>query len=77
LAIATSLDALAAGVSMPCLNVPPLLSSAIIGGVAFTLSVVGGLAGRELGSLFRRSAHLLGGAVLIAIGIKILLSSLG
>lgn len=77
LAVATSLDALAAGVSMPCLNVPVLEASAVIGGVAFCLSLAGGLAGRGLGTLCQRFAHLLGGSVLIAIGVKILLSALG
>lgn len=77
LALATSLDALAAGVSMPCLAVPPLEASAVIGGVAFCLSLAGGLAGRGLGALCQRFAHLLGGGVLIGIGVKILLSALG
>lgn len=77
LALATSLDALAAGVSMPCLAVPPLKAAAVIGGTAFCLSLAGGLAGRGLGALCRRLARLLGGGVLIGIGVKILLSALG
>ena len=73
LAIATSIDALAVGVSMAFMNVPVLLSAVVIGLVAFGLSVVGGLAGRRLGALFQRRAELVGGLVLVGIGIKILL----
>ena len=72
LAIATSIDALAVGVSMSFMNVPVLLSAVVIGVVAFVLSVVGGLAGRRLGALFQRRAELVGGLVLVGIGIKIL-----
>ena len=72
LAIATSIDALAVGVSMAFMKVDVLFSSIIIGIVAFVLSVVGGLAGRRLGSLFQQRAELVGGLVLIGIGIKIL-----
>ena len=72
LAIATSIDALAVGVSMAFMAVPVLASAVVIGVVAFALSVVGGLAGRRLGSLFQKRAELVGGLVLIAIGVKIL-----
>ena len=72
LAIATSIDALAVGVSMAFMRVDVLFSAIIIGIVAFVLSVVGGLAGRRLGSLFQQRAELVGGLVLIGIGIKIL-----
>ena len=72
LAIATSSDALAVGVSMAFMRVDVLFSAIIIGIVAFVLSVVGGLAGRRLGSLFQQRAELVGGLVLIGIGIKIL-----
>lgn len=76
LAVATSIDALAVGVSMAFMPVDILLSAAIIGVVAFCLSVVGGLAGRRLGSLFQQRAELVGGLVLIAIGAKILIEHL-
>ena len=72
LAIATSIDALAVGVSMAFMRVDVLFSAIIIGIVAFVLSLVGGLAGRRLGSLFQQRAELVGGLVLIGIGIKIL-----
>ena len=72
LAIATSIDALAVGVSMAFMEVNILLSAIVIGVVAFCLSVAGGLAGRKLGGLFQQRAELVGGLVLIGIGIKIL-----
>ena len=72
LAVATSIDALAVGVSMAFMRVNILLSAVVIGVVAFVLSVVGGLVGRRLGGLFQRRAELVGGLVLIGIGVKIL-----
>lgn len=76
LAVATSIDALAVGVSMAFMEVDILLSAAVIGVVAFCLSVVGGLAGRKLGGIFRQRAELAGGLILIAIGVKILVEHL-
>lgn len=76
LAIATSIDALAVGVSMAFMEVNILLSAVVIGVVAFCLSVVGGLAGRKLGGLFQQRAELVGGLVLIGIGVKILVEHL-
>lgn len=77
LAIATSIDALAVGVSMAFMpGVEILPAAALIGAVAFVLSVMGGLLGKRLGGLFRQRAELAGGIVLIAIGIKILMEHL-
>lgn len=76
LAIATSIDALAVGVSMAFMEVNILLSAIIIGVVAFILSVIGGLAGRRLGGLFQQRAELVGGLVLIGIGVKMLIEGL-
>ena len=76
LAVATSIDALAVGVSMAFMAVPVLASAAVIGVVAFVLSLVGGLVGKRLGGLFQRRAELVGGLVLIAIGVKILIEHL-
>ena len=76
LAVATSIDALAVGVSMAFMAVPVLASAAVIGVVAFALSLAGGLAGKRLGALFQRRAELAGGLVLIAIGVKILIEHL-
>ena len=76
LALATSVDALAVGLSMAFLTVDILLAALVIGGVAFLLSVAGGLAGRWLGGVFQRRAGIAGGLVLIGIGVKILLEHL-
>lgn len=73
LAVATSLDALAVGVSVTFLHVELWIAAAVIGGVAFSVSLLGSLAGRQLGRGFHRTAGCLGGGVLIVIGIKILL----
>lgn len=72
LAVATSIDALAVGVSMAFMEVNILVSALIIGVVAFVLSLAGGLLGKKLGTLFQKGAQVAGGCVLIGIGIKIL-----
>lgn len=73
LALATSIDALAVGVTLAFDNsVNILLSAAAIGVVAFLMAMLGGLLGRKLGQLFQRRATLLGGLVLVGIGLKIL-----
>lgn len=73
LALATSIDALAVGVTFAFDETVHILPAcAVIGAVAFVLSMAGGLLGRRLGDLFRRRATLAGGVVLIAIGLKIL-----
>ena len=77
LAVATSIDALAVGVSMAFMKVDIFLSAGVIGLVAFGMSVAGGLVGRRLGGLFQRRATLAGGVVLIGIGVKILVEHLG
>lgn len=76
LAVATSIDALATGVSAAFMSMPLWISCGVIGVVAFVLSVVGALAGNYLGERFQRFAGLLGGIVLIGIGVKFLLQSL-
>ena len=77
LALATSIDALAVGVTLAFDNsVNILLSAAVIGAVAFALAMLGGLLGRKLGQLFQRRATLLGGIVLVGIGGKILMEHL-
>lgn len=78
LAVATSIDALAVGVSMAFLqHVNILWAALVIGGVAFAFSLAGGLLGRRLGCLFQKRAELAGGLVLIGIGFKILGEHLG
>ncbi|MGE4294535.1 MAG: manganese efflux pump MntP family protein [Campylobacterales bacterium] len=72
LAIATSVDALAAGFTLPLLQVPFWVSIAVIGAVTFALSTIGTLIGCRVGVHWEAKAEILGGVILIAIGLKIL-----
>ncbi len=74
LALATSLDALAAGVSLAYLGQELLPSALVIGAVAFVLSAVGGLLGQSVGCRLHRWADLAGGMALIGLGVKVLLT---
>lgn len=76
LAIATSIDALAAGVTLPALEAPPTLSLALIGVATFVLSSVGGFLGARLGRHLGRKLEIAGGLALIGIGIKTLVDHL-
>jgi putative Mn2+ efflux pump MntP len=71
-AIATSIDAAAAGVTLAFLEQPVILTCAIIGVVTFLLSSAGVLLGGVLGAAAGKHAELLGGLVLIGLGCKIL-----
>ena len=73
LAIATSIDAFAVGITLALLNDPILISALIIGIVAFLFSIVGVFLGRKLGDYIGDKFQILGGVILILIGIKILL----
>lgn len=73
LAVATSLDALAVGVSLPALRAEPLLALAMIGGVTFLFSAAGAALGRFLGQRLGRAVEVAGGVGLIAIGIHIVI----
>lgn len=73
LAIATSIDALAVGITLGLIQLPLLLSVSIIGIVTFLLCFAGFLLGKKLGSFFEGKVEILGGIVLILIGSKILL----
>lgn len=75
-AIATSIDALAVGVTFAFLDVPVLLAAGIIGAVAFLCSAVGVKLGSVFGAKHRSKAEIAGGAVLILLGIKILAEGL-
>lgn len=72
LAVATSIDALAAGISLALNDNPLLPSIMIIGLTTFVLSVAAVLSGRHLGVLFQKRATAIGGVVLILLGFKIL-----
>jgi len=76
LSVATSLDALAVGLSMAFLQVNILMPSVVIGLVAGTLTMVGILFGSRIGDRFGRWAEVLGGVVLIGIGTQTLISHL-
>jgi putative Mn2+ efflux pump MntP len=73
LAIATSLDALAVGVSLPALGAPAGVALAMIGAVTLLLSAAGVALGRYLGRRFGRLVEVAGGVGLIAIGIRIVI----
>ncbi len=72
LALATSIDALAVGLSFAVLEVSLYLPVLVIGVTTFGLSFIGVLAGSRFGGFCERRVEILGGLVLIAIGLKIL-----
>jgi|ADurb_Ile_02_Slu_FD_contig_51_1377617_length_706_multi_6_in_0_out_0_1 putative Mn2+ efflux pump MntP len=72
LAVATSIDALAVGVSLAMLDTPILLPAAIIGIVTFAFSAAGVVLGRSIGRIAGRNAGVIGGVILIGIGLQIL-----
>lgn len=77
LAIATSIDALAVGITMAFLEVNPWSSISLIGSATFTFSLAGVWIGHFFGQRFRKPAQTIGGVVLILIGAKILLQHTG
>ena len=78
MAIATSIDALAVGVSLAMAgDVNIYLAVLLIGVVTFTLSAVGVKVGNVFGSRFEKKAQIAGGVILILLGLKILLEHLG
>ena len=76
LSIATSIDALAVGVTFAFLNVNIFIAFTLIGIITFALSVLGVKIGNRFGDKFESKAELVGGVTLIIIGIKILLEHL-
>lgn len=77
LAIATSIDALAVGISFAALSVDIVPSVALIGVTTFAFSIAGVFVGNFFGSRYEKPASIVGGVVLILIGTKILLEHLG
>lgn len=77
MAVATSIDALAVGVSFAFLNVNIWLAAAFIGVVTFLLSGAGVKVGSLFGARYKSRAELCGGVILILLGLKILLEHLG
>ena len=77
LAIATSIDALAVGVTFAFLQVRILPAASLIGVTTFLISAVGVYIGHIFGLKYRAKAEIAGGVILIGIGLKILLEHLG
>ncbi|MEY8562936.1 manganese efflux pump MntP family protein [Eggerthellaceae bacterium 3-80] len=77
LAIATSIDALAVGITFAFLQVSIVPAVCLIGATTFVLSVVGVVLGHRVGARYEKAASIIGGVVLILIGLKILLEHLG
>ena len=77
LSIATSIDALAVGFSFSLLKTAILFPAAIIGVVCFMMTAVGMIFGKGLARIFGKKVEIMGGLVLIAIGMKILIEHVG
>lgn len=77
LAVATSIDALAVGVTMALLKAAPFSTGAIVGAASFLISILGVKIGSVFGSKYKSRAEMIGGIILICIGLKTLLEHLG
>ena len=77
MAIATSIDALAVGITFAFLKVSILPAVLTIGCITFALSFVGVAVGNRFGTRFQKKAEIAGGTVLVLIGLKILLEHIG
>jgi len=76
LSVATSIDALAVGLSLSLLNISIITPSIIIGITTFILSFIGVFIGNRVGHFFEKKIEIAGGIILIAIGVKILIEHL-
>ncbi|KFA94012.1 manganese efflux pump MntP family protein [Archangium violaceum] len=76
MAVATSIDALAAGITLPLLDVRLVTAAAVIGGVTFGLCLLGVSVGRRFGESLEGKLDIIGGIVLIGIGTKTLIEHL-
>lgn len=76
MAFATSVDALAVGVTFAFRGVRILPAAAVIGLTTFSISLIGVCVGNRFGTRYKRRAELFGGLVLILVGLKILLEDL-
>ncbi|HYE83613.1 MAG TPA: manganese efflux pump MntP family protein [Clostridia bacterium] len=77
LAIATSIDALAVGVSFAFLRVSIVWSAVLIGVITFGICFAGVYIGKRFGGMLKKKAEIVGGLILICIGVKILIEHLG
>jgi putative Mn2+ efflux pump MntP len=73
LAVATSIDALAVGLSFSMVNQAVYIPALIIGGITFAVCFLGFQFGKKVGAVFETGSQLVGGLILIGIGVKILL----
>lgn len=76
LAIATSIDAFAAGVSLRALNISIILPVVTIGLITFVFSYIGVYIGKKVGEIIKHRVEFAGGLILVLIGLKIFLSSM-
>lgn len=77
LAVATSIDALAVGITFAFLDLPIVEAIVIIGLTTFFLSIIGVVVGNFFGTRYKKKAEIVGGIILVAIGVKILVEHLG
>ena len=77
LSIATSIDALAIGITFACLKIHIVMPVITIGLITFIISVIGVKIGNRFGNKYEKKAEIIGGVILILLGIKILLEHLG
>ncbi|CUR58753.1 putative manganese efflux pump MntP [metagenome] len=77
LGVATSIDALAVGISFAFLDVPIGGAVVLIGATTFLVSLAGVFIGHRVGLRFQKPAEIAGGVILILIGLRILLDHLG
>ena len=76
LAFATSIDAAAAGITLPMLAVSPWIALALIGAITFACSAIGYRAGRAVGRRLEGKLEIVGGLVLIGLGVRVLVQHL-
>ena len=79
LAVATSIDAFAVGVSFACMEIGSMIVPAVlfIGVITFSLSAAGVKVGNVFGTKYKAKAELAGGIILILLGVKIILQHFG
>ena len=76
LALATSIDAFAVGITFSFLKINIIFSILLIGLTTFTISSIGVIIGNKIGNKYERKAKIIGGITLILLGVKILLEHL-
>lgn len=76
LAVATSIDALAVGITFAFFDVNLILAISLIGITSFILPVIGTKIGNKFGNRYEKKAELVGGTILVVLGLKILIEHL-